>query len=348
MCYNIYRKYERDEYVKKSKKVIEYFAKLKTSSIKQLMLKTLQNYYNADNIVTDENTNYIIAKGNIPVALVAHMDTVFSFPAYEFFHDKAANVLWSPQGLGADDHAGLVAILSILTEHYLPHIILTDKEEIGGTGALQLIQDYPSIPFDNLKFIIELDRQGEKDCVFYNCKNKDFEKYIEAFGFETAQGTFTDISIICPVWGIAGVNLSIGYFHEHSLGEYLNLNYYKNTVNRVKNILDNVLNTNCPRYKYIPAKTTFCNSEHYQTSSAAYDVSSLFVCSSCGKQYDYWDIVEILDEDSTKNVCYNCFAKMRDIKLCPQCNNWYKERKSKNICKNCEVENNHGKTVVRL
>lgn len=334
--------------MKISDDIIKYFAKLSAPSVKKLMHQALAEYYDPDNIIVGEDTSYIIAKGDIPVALVAHMDTVFSKPAYEFFHDEKANVLWSPQGLGADDHAGLTAIWSILAEGYCPHVILTDKEEVGGIGALQLIKDYPTFPFKDLKFLIELDRQGEKDCVFYNCENEEFEQYIEAFGFETAVGTFTDISVICPVWKIAGVNLSIGYFHEHSLGEYLNLTYYTNTINKVKNILDNVLNTECPQYKYIPSVLNFYNSEYYATSSTMYDMS--IKCDKCQELHDYWDMVEILDEtaENTEFICYDCFAKARNIKLCPHCNDWYKERQGKNICKKCEVKNKNGKTAIRL
>lgn len=328
--------------------IIEGLAKLSAPSVKQLMKEILTMYYDSDNIIIGEDTSYMIAKGEIPVALVAHMDTVFSKPAYEFFHDEKANVLWSPQGLGADDRAGLTAIWSILAEGYRPHIILTDKEEVGGIGALQLIKDHPEFPFDDLKFLIELDRQGEKDCVFYNCENEEFEQYIETFGFETAVGTFTDISVICPVWKIAGVNLSIGYFHEHTLGEYLNLTYYTNTINRVKNILDNVLNTECPQYKYIPAEFSFYNSDYYGVHSTVYDMS--VKCDNCGRLHDYWDMVEISDEtaDGTDFICYDCFAQMRDIKLCPCCNDWYKERKDKNICKKCEAKSKNGKTAFRL
>ena len=334
--------------MKFSDDIVKHFARLNTPSVKKLMQEIISKCYDKSNIIIGEDTGYIIAKGEIPVTLVAHMDTVFSKPAYEFFHDEKANVLWSPQGLGADDHAGLTAIWFILAEGYRPHIILTDKEETGGIGALQLIKDYPTSPFNDLKFIIELDRQGEKDCVFYNCENKEFEKYIETFGFETAVGTFTDISIICPVWKIAGVNLSIGYFHEHTLGEYLNLTYHTNTINNVKNILDNVINTECPQYKYIPAVSHLYNYDYYGSQTTAYDMS--VKCDNCGKLHDYWDMVEISGEtaDETDFVCYDCFAQMQNIKLCPYCNDWYKERKDKNMCKKCEVKNKNGKAAYRL
>ena len=62
-----------------------------------------------------------------------------------------------------------------------------------------------------LNYIIQLDRRSSNDCVFYDCDNKEFTKYVESFGFLEGIGSFSDISVICLSWGIAGVNLSVGY-----------------------------------------------------------------------------------------------------------------------------------------
>ena len=45
-------------------------------------------------LVTDQ---YIFAKGNIPIMLVAHLDTVHKTPVKELFYDKKKDVLWSPE-----------------------------------------------------------------------------------------------------------------------------------------------------------------------------------------------------------------------------------------------------------
>ena len=71
--------------------------------------------------------------------------------------------------------------------------------------------------------MIELDRSGANDCVFYKCDNPDFTKYIEGYGFITDTGSFTDISVICPIIKTAGVNLSVGYWNEHSKTEMIDL-----------------------------------------------------------------------------------------------------------------------------
>ena len=58
--------------------------------------------------------NYVIAEGQIPVALVAHLDTVGQFPPHNIFYDQEEKVMWSPQLLGADDRAGVYAIVDII------------------------------------------------------------------------------------------------------------------------------------------------------------------------------------------------------------------------------------------
>lgn len=234
--------------------LIKHLMTLNQHKLQKVLLNYLKRKY--DKVIYKEK--YIIAFGDIPVALIAHMDTVHTRAPQEFFYDTNNSILWSPQGLGADDRAGVYAILQILEAGLRPHIIFTKDEEKGGLGARDLINDFPDCPFDDLKCLIELDRQGEKDSVFYDCNNEDFEQYINSFGFETDWGTFTDISILAPTWETAAVNLSIGYYNEHSLGEYLNTKQLESTIQKVIKILND---KNMISYCYIEAlytNTTDC------------------------------------------------------------------------------------------
>ena len=86
------------------------------------------------NIISTED--YIIAEGNIPLTLLAHADTVFKTKPQEFFYDQEKTVMWSPNGMGADDKAGLVAI-QFLAGDYLPkplpkrpHIIIQMERKV--------------------------------------------------------------------------------------------------------------------------------------------------------------------------------------------------------------------------
>ena len=84
------------------------------------------------------------------------MDTVFFKPATIIYYDRQKNTMWSPMGLGADDRAGVFAIIQILQSGLRPHIIFTTDEEKGCLGAEALAKT--ECPFQELKYIIELDR----------------------------------------------------------------------------------------------------------------------------------------------------------------------------------------------
>ena len=69
--------------------------------------------------------------------------------------------------------------------------------------------------------------------LIYDDANKDFHEYVENFGFETNWGSFSDISIICPSWGVSGVNLSVGYEDEHFEIERLFISTMQKTILKV-------------------------------------------------------------------------------------------------------------------
>lgn len=177
---------------------------------------------------------FVYATGDIPILLVAHMDTVHLTIPYQIFFDPFQKVLWSPQGIGGDDRCGVFMILKLL-EKYKPYVLFTEDEEKGGVGAVKAVNQ---ILKPDVKFIIEIDRRGSDDCVFYDCDNHKFQDYIESFGFETAIGTFSDICTLSDEWDIASVNLSSGYYNEHTKGEYINLKDMEKTLERVSKILE--------------------------------------------------------------------------------------------------------------
>ena len=225
-------------------KSFEQFFQLRQNQLLKAMKHYLGMKY--DNIIGTQD--YLIAVGDLPIALVAHLDTVFSAPPKNIFYDRVKNVMWSPDGLGADDRAGVFAIVQILKAGFRPTIIFTTDEEKGCLGAEKLINQIKTAPTE-LKYIIQLDRRGSDDCVFYDCNNPEFDNYVESFGFVTNFGSFSDISIICPAWHVAGVNLSIGYYDEHSISETLYIGQMFNTISKVKKMMEDANNANF--YTYI-------------------------------------------------------------------------------------------------
>lgn len=222
----------------------------------------------------ESNSMYILAEGEIPVCLCAHMDTVFTKPPTEFYFDSEQSVLWSPDGLGADDRAGIFVIIALLEKGYRPSIILTDLEERGGIGADTLIKKHPTCPFKECKALIQLDREGRDDCVFYECDNDKFTDLIQSYDFYLNWGTFTDISIIAPAWGIAAVNLSVGYYYQHCEVEILKMAETYETIAKLERMLIDC--GSWDKYKYIPLK--------YQKKGFHYNVWSKYGhCIYCGQ-----------------------------------------------------------------
>lgn len=286
-------------------KTFEQLVSLTQPSLKKVMSKFLKKYY--PKVI--ETKDYIFCEGEIPICLVAHMDTVFSLPPDEVFYDPRYNVVFSPQGLGADDRAGIFAILSIIRDGLRPHVILTTDEEKGGIGASAIAE--LDCPFSDVRYFIELDRRGANDCVFYDCYNEEFINYVEGFGFSEAIGSFSDICFICEKWGIAGVNLSVGYRDEHTESEVLFVGHLKSTIEKVKKMLTE---TDIPHFKFILSPYSYGPiwGGWYKTGS------EVLKCGKCGKYFLEEEMFPVmLLNGKTGFYCPDCITK--HVTWCDRC-----------------------------
>ena len=222
--------------------------------------------------------NFILVHGLAPILLVAHLDTVHIEPVQHICKSKDGNILMSPQGIGGDDRCGVFALLKIYhAAKVKPWLLFTCKEEVGGLGAKNfcLAHKHHQLPndLDALKFLIELDRRGMNDAVFYDCDNPDFEAYITAKGFKTAQGSFSDISLIAPELGIAAVNLSCGYYFPHSLHEYINRAHLECTIQKVLSIISE--SNIAPRFEYAEKTPLAQHIQHFRHYTTSYQPKSI-------------------------------------------------------------------------
>lgn len=168
---------------------------------------------------------FIFAMGDYPVMLCAHMDTVYSEPVKHIAvskNEKGESVLRSPQGIGGDDRCGIHMILTILRgqeEGKRCSVVFLEDEEIGCIGAhrFSVAIEEKKIKKPDVNYIIEFDRKGSRDAVYYDCDNMEFEDFVTEMSeyFVTNYGTCSDISYIAPAMGVAAVNLSCGYYDEH-------------------------------------------------------------------------------------------------------------------------------------
>ena len=307
-------------------KLFEQIVKVKQYSLLKTMSSYLNHYY--DKVYTTRS--YVYTVGDIPIALVAHLDTVFKNPPNEIYYDRQKNVIWSPEGLGADDRAGVFAIIKIIKAGYRPHIIFTTDEELGAIGASSLTKDIPD-PFADMKYIIQLDRKGVDDCVFYDCINEDFIKYVESFGFVKQNGSFSDICEICPMWEVAGVNLSIGYQREHSISETFHITPFFETVDKVIEMLKD--HENISNFKYISRPYVYNSSllNHFST-----DYYTCSICNQIHLEYELFP-VKCLD-NKIRFYCPDCMVN--HVKWCNVCGEAFEPKnKNQHLCANCHGEN---------
>ena len=172
---------------------------------------------------------FLYAPGEIPVLLVAHLDTVHYEPPDIICYSKDGRYMMSPQGIGGDDRAGVYMILQILRQVNC-HVLFCEDEESGGHGAKVFTQS--GIKMD-VNYIVELDRKGDNDAVYYGCDNWTFREFIHGFGFQEAVGSFSDISILAPHLKTAAVNLSTGYYNAHRNHELIDTQVMTSNVERI-------------------------------------------------------------------------------------------------------------------
>lgn len=180
------------------------------------------------------------------VLLVAHADTYWD---NEYKPNEATQQALSLNdgiirnkhgGLGADDRAGC-AIIWLLKE--MGHsILITNGEEHGRKGSNWLMNENHDIADKiNLshQFIIQLDRRNGKDFKCYSVGTDKFLAYVKQHTqySEPDRSSYTDIVTICR--DICGVNLSIGYRHEHSENEHLVFGEWVNTLTICREWLSN-------------------------------------------------------------------------------------------------------------
>lgn len=205
---------------------------------------------------------YVYAQGDFPVLLVAHLDTVHhkATKKEDLRYDLDSMAVGSINGIGGDDRCGVYMIFEIIKK-FKCSVLFCEDEEIGMVGARKFAKSTlaKSLSFN---YIIEFDRKGNNDAVFYDCDNPEFEKFITEEFFKTAYGTFTDICEVAPALKCAAVNLSCGYYKAHTINEYVVLPEMERVITEACKILDRT--TENDKFEYIEFKYS-------------------------GNTYDYWE-----------------------------------------------------------
>ncbi|MFE4525379.1 M20/M25/M40 family metallo-hydrolase [Cytobacillus firmus] len=209
-----------------------------------------------DHLTYDSKGNILAQKryrgGNGPTILLnAHLDTVVPIDPGRIIL-KENNIWTSSSGiLGADDRAGVAVLLQMARNleksrfRGTVKFILTVEEEIGLAGA-QHVDEYFLWDVDAA---IVLDRRGTGDIVVSCGRYIPFcdERYGQFFEDSAVNAGLTNWkctnggSSDTRIWashGIQSVNLSVGYFNEHSSDEKLDVECCYNTVKLVEAVFE--------------------------------------------------------------------------------------------------------------
>ena len=180
--------------MKKMKNLIE-LCKMTQKELTNYLPKWLMK--NGYKNVSRLKKGYVYAKGELPIMLVAHLDTVHHERVKDvFINMEDLDTISSPQGLGGDDKCGIYIIQRIIKNGFKPSVLFCCDEEIGCLGASKFCEKHETI--DNVNFIVEFDRRGFTDCVRYEDDNMRLTEILEQFGWKEEFGSCSDISELAP------------------------------------------------------------------------------------------------------------------------------------------------------
>ncbi len=173
--------------------------------------------------------------------LVAHADTFFDRDYVNRFYESklsysfgAFKSVADDCSIGADDRAGCAMLWLLRNSGH--SLLILDGEEHGQIGAHYLSETNPQL-FDEINghsFMIQLDRRGKDDFKCYDLPVTD--KFVSHIAEETGYirregGGRTDICVLCR--DICGVNLSVGYYDEHTPRESIVISEWNRTFETV-------------------------------------------------------------------------------------------------------------------
>ena len=146
-----------------------------------------------------------------------------------------------------------------------------------------------------LRYLIEIDRKGYNDAVFYDDDNPEFHKYVtQITGYKEQYGSFSDISNLCPACGVSGVNLSSGYYNPHTLQEFVVVSEMVHTADIVMKLILDTVQNDVPAFQYIEAYYEYGG--HGAFSGYADCAGAEFYFYENGaEKYAYYDCLSVYD-----------------------------------------------------
>lgn len=188
--------------------------------------------------------------------LVAHADTIPGDNVKVKFENGIFTSAIEHKGIGADDRVGIA--MTWLLRNSGHSLLVPFGEEHGLVGTRFLMNNHQNL-FKQLhlehQFAIEMDRQDKDDLAFYDIATDEFRDWCEKQfpKFKRTRGMSTDIAKLCdeaPEGNpMCGVNISVGYYNQHTKDEKLVLSEWINSFSLLKTMLEQ---KEIPRFEHKP------------------------------------------------------------------------------------------------
>ena len=255
--------------------------------------KYMKGYLASKKYTVVDEDGFLYAKGTVPVLLVAHMDTVHKEQCKKIVNENGK--ISSPQGIGGDDRCGVFIIMNLVKKLHCS-VLLCEDEENGCKGARKftyatykridengevIVEKY--INNLDVNYMIEFDRRGNNDAVFYSCDNKDFIDFVEdSTNFKLAYGSCSDISVLMPAAKLSAVNLSCGYYKAHTTDEYVVYSEMIDTLDAAAALIKEECDS---PFEYVEKKYTYPSYNNYNRYGNSY--GNKYGCSYDDYGYGY-------------------------------------------------------------
>jgi hypothetical protein len=278
-----------------------------TSKVLNLGIKVLQSY----GTVTTDNKNYAwLQRERSKVLLIAHVDTVSAYPPDKIINKQGVMTAMTdnkPSVLGADDRAGIYGIFHLLQNLKVNFdVLFTNFEESGGIGVRKFVTDYNNeLKEKPYHIMIELDRQGLNEYVDYNPNQEQIHKWASSFGLTKSFGSFSDIAVLSKASLLPSINVSIGYYSQHTSRERLVIRNMTIMITKIKRMIQNPP-TAIYLIKEEPKKSYHSSMDYLEIayrSLYGYESEDELECQFCG------------GEINTFNRCKKCNIYLYDALL---------------------------------
>lgn len=211
----------------------------------------------------DENIFATKGKGLMP-CVVSHIDTVHAITSDLYPLQIGDNITGfnrktlTQTGIGGDDKVGIWICLEVLKKFDNIKVAFFANEEVGCKGSYSSGLKF----FENCTFVLQCDRQGNKDFVYDACgvelSSKGFQDTIqstlEQFGYSFSHGGMTDVMALKENGlEVCCANMSCGYYNPHRPNEYINVVDVENVKNMVFSLIENFGSIVFP-HQYTPYK----------------------------------------------------------------------------------------------